>query len=113
MLNERLKQIIESRMRAKTDIAEPEKARVKVYDTIKDALKKTGFGQPFSTKGSKRLYVTTKKKWGKDKAQTVGDKVAKGFTPGSAKPGASWKDVKGYAKRTASKHAGKKGSEFK
>jgi len=43
------------------------------------------------------------KKWSAD----LGGKTAKGFTPGSATPGASWKDIKGYAVRTMAKHGGK------
>ena len=89
-----------------------QKSRVKVYDTIKDALNKSYMGQVFSTKKAGRLYVTTHKKWGKDKASQVGGKVAKGFTPGSATPGASWPEIKGYAVRTMARHGGQKTKKF-
>jgi len=84
-----------------------EKSRVKIYPSIVKALKKGYPGQIFSTKNADRLYVITDKGWGKDKDQRVGGRTAKGFTPGSATPGASFKDVKNYAARTMVKH-GKK-----
>ena len=92
---------------------ESEKSRVKVYDTIMQALHKGHFGQMFSTKGSDRLYVITKSKWGKDPDQRVGRKVAKGFTPGSAAPGASFKDVKGYSVRTSVRHGKQKADRLR
>lgn len=82
------------------------KSRVKVYKTIDDALKKGHYGEVFSTKGAGRLYVVTRHKWGKSGQQNVNGKTAKGFTPGSAP--SSFKDVKGYAKRTAKKYLGRK-----
>jgi len=101
--------ITESKKDKKT---KAQKSRVRVYDTIKDALKRSYMGQVFSTKKAGRLYVTTHKKWGKDKASQVGTKVAKGFTPGSATPGASWPEVKGYAVRTMARHGGQKTKKF-
>lgn len=82
------------------------KSRVRNFATIKDALKKGSVGQMFSTKGSKRLYVITKQKWGTSKQQQVGGKIAKGFSPGTIP--ASYKDVKGFAQRTLARH-GKEG----
>lgn len=87
------------------------KSKVRIYSTIMTALKKGHFGQAFSTKGSDRLYVITKAKWGKDKDQRVGDKVAKGFSPGTIP--SSFNTVKGYASRTMAKHGKSKAKEFK
>jgi len=84
------------------DRAKSEKSRVKIYRSIMDALRKGFFGQMFSTLGSDRLYVITKQKWGKDKEQMVGNKVAKGFTPGTIP--SKFPDVKSYAVRTLLKH---------
>ena len=80
------------------------KSRVPVYDTIKQALSKTSPGTIFSTDGSYRMYVTTAKGWGKSKQQRVSGKTAKGFTPGSATPKASWDSIKSHAARTKVKH---------
>tara|TARA_R110002020_G_scaffold22920_3_gene76844 strand:- start:200 stop:628 length:429 start_codon:yes stop_codon:yes gene_type:complete len=88
------------------------KSKVRVYDTIMDALSKGFFGQIFSTVGSDRLYVITKQRWGTSDDQRVGDKVAKGFTPGSSTPGSSFKEIKGHAIRTMLKH-GKQHSKNK
>lgn len=90
-----------------------EKSRVKVYDGILDALKKGYPGQIFTTKNADRLYVITKGGWGKDKDQRVAGKTAKGFTPGSATPGSSFKDIKGYATRTMVKHGKSSTKRFK
>ena len=65
------------------DVTKSEKGRVTIYNSIDDALHKGFFGQIFSTTGSDRLYVITRKKWGKSGQQTVGSKTAKGFSPGS------------------------------
>ena len=67
------------------------KSRVRIFPTIKAALNSgVGYGAKFSTKGAKRLYVTTKPTWG-TKSRSGGNKiVAKGFTPGSATPSAAW-----------------------
>ena len=88
------------------------KSKVRVYDTIMDALAKGFFGQIFSTVGSDRLYVITKQRWGTSDDQKVGDKVAKGFTPGSSTPGSTFKEIKGHAIRTMLKH-GKQHSKKK
>lgn len=80
------------------------KSRVKVYPSIMSALKVGKFGDIFSTDGSERLYVITKRKWGKDDEQAVGNRVAKGFTPGSSTPGASWSSIKKHAVRTKLRH---------
>ncbi len=78
------------------------KSRVKVYASITDALKKGFVGQIFSTKNADRLYVITKRKWGKDDEQMVNGRTAKGFTPGSIP--ATFKDVKKYSVRTMVRH---------
>ena len=75
-----------------------------IYATIKKALAKTKAGTIFSTKGSKRTYVTTQGGWGKDKSQRVSGRTAKGFTPGSSTPGSSWKSIRSHAARTRTKH---------
>jgi len=95
------------KLRSEKKVAKASKSRVKVYDSIKQALEQGSMGQIFSTDKADRMYVLTKHKWGKSGQQTVGGKTAKGFTPGSATPGASWKDIKGYAVRTMAKHGGK------
>lgn len=82
----------------------PKKSRVRVYNSITDALRRGYVGQIFSTKGADRLYVITKQKWGKDKEQIVNGRSAKGFSPGSIP--AEFKDVKKYAVRTMVRHAG-------
>lgn len=82
-----------------------QKSRVKNYDTIRDALKAKGPGHIFSTDGSRRLYVISKRtKGGTDDYSEVGGKIAKGFTPGSATPSAEWGSVKSHAARTATKY---------
>jgi hypothetical protein len=89
----------------------PGKSRVRIYNSITDALKNGYMGQIFSTKGADRLYVITKQKWGKDDEQMVGGRTAKGFSPGSIP--SSFKDVKRYSVRTMVRHAGKTGSRAK
>ena len=84
------------------DHANAKKSRVKIYNSITDALAKGYEGQIFSTKNADRLYVITHRKWGKDDEQEVNGKVAKGFTPGSVP--SSFKDVKRYAVRTMVRH---------
>lgn len=96
--------------RASKGNVKSQKSRVKVYPTIMDALKRGYFGQIFSTTGSKRLYVITKQKWGTDSEQRVGNKVAKGFSPGTIP--SSFKTIKGYAVRTMARHAGQKSRRF-
>lgn len=83
----------------------PGKSRVRIYNSITDALRNGYMGQIFSTKGADRLYVITKQKWGKDDEQMVGGRTAKGFSPGTIP--SSFKDVKRYAVRTMVRHAGK------
>ena len=85
-------------------VAKAQKSRVKVYPSIMTALKHGRFGEIFSTDGSERLYVITKQKWGHDKDQVVGNRVAKEFTPGSATPSADWKSIKKHAARTRMRH---------
>ena len=89
----------------------PKKSKVRVYNSITDALRRGYIGQIFSTKGADRLYVITKQKWGKDDEQIISGRSAKGFTPGSIP--ASFSDVKKYSVRTMVRHAGgsKKGKE--
>lgn len=91
--------------RRRADVVKSTKSRVKVYSSIMDALKHGKFGEIFSTTGSDRLYVITKRKWGHDSEQVVGNKVAKGFTPGSATPSADWDSIKKYSARTSMRHA--------
>ena len=95
------------KLRSKKKVAKAGKSRVKVYGSIRKALQQGSYVQIFSTKAAGRLYVITKHKWGKSGQQKSGKKTAKGFTPGSATPGAGWKDIKGYAVRTMAKHGGK------
>ena len=78
------------------------KSRVKVYDSITDALRNGYVGQMFSTKNSDRLYVVTKRKWGSDDEQEVGGRVAKGFSSGTIP--SKFSDVKKYAVRTLLRH---------
>ena len=87
---------------SKKDHTKASKSRVKVYNSITDALSKGYVGQIFSTKDADRLYVITKQKWGKDDEQVVDGKSAKGFTPGSIP--STFKDVKKYSVRTMVRH---------
>lgn len=91
--------------RRRAGVVKSQKSRVKVYNSIMDALKHGQFGEIFSTTGSDRLYVITKRKWGHDPEQAVGSKVAKGFTPGSATPSADWDSIKKYSARTKMRHS--------
>ena len=86
--------------RNRAGVVKSEKARAKEYPSIMTALTKGNFGDIFTTDGSSRLYVITKRKWGKDDEQSVGSKVAKGFTPGSATPSADFNSIKKHAVRT-------------
>ena len=89
----------------------PKKSRVRVYNSITDALRRGYTGQIFSTKGADRLYVITKQKWGKDNEQIINGRSAKGFSPGSIP--AEFSDVKRYAVRTMVRHAGESDKRFK
>ena len=84
------------------DHTKANKSRVKIYASITDALRKGYEGQIFSTKNADRLYVITRRKWGKDDEQAVNGRVAKGFSPGTIP--SSFKDVKKYAVRTMVRH---------
>lgn len=87
--------------------ASAKKSRVFVYGSIMDALKKGKYGQIFSTKKANRLYVVTKRKWGKDSEQEYAGRVAKGFSQKTIP--SSFNDVKKYSQRTMTRHAqGKK-----
>tara|TARA_R110000868_G_scaffold13711_3_gene63595 strand:- start:24133 stop:24540 length:408 start_codon:yes stop_codon:yes gene_type:complete len=86
------------------------KSKVKVYDSITDALKKGYMGQIFSTKEADRFYVITKAKWGKDDEQIINGRSAKGFTPGNIP--STFKDVKGYAVRTMVRHSGNRSKKY-
>ena len=89
------------------------KSRVKVYSTIKAALKSHGPGHIFSTKGSRRLYVISKRTHGgKDSESVVSGRIAKGFTPGSATPSAEWGSVKDHAARVGHKYTGRKAKKL-
>ena len=87
------------------------KSRVKVFDSITDALTNGHVGQMFSTKNSDRLYVVTKRKWGTDDEQEVGGRVAKGSSPGTIP--SKFADVKKYAVRTLLRHGKQKTGKFK
>lgn len=81
------------------------KSRVKVYDTIDAALKSGAvYGTIFSTKAADRLYVISKPTWGEKSRSGGNTRIAKGFTPGSATPSASWPSIKAHAVRTGLKH---------
>ena len=96
--------------RGRKGVTKSQKSRVKVYDSIMSALKQGSIGDIFSTDGSERLYVITVQKWGSDKDQVYAGKTAKGFTPGSATPNASWGSIKKHSVRTKLRH-GKSRSE--
>lgn len=74
-------------------------SRARTYKSITTALKKGSMGQIFTTKGADRLYVITKRKWGKDDEQMVAGRVAKGFSEKTP-----YKDVKKYSLRTLQRH---------
>lgn len=89
------------------------KSRVKVYPTIKKALSSHGPGHIFSTKGSRRLYVVSKRSHGgTDSESVVNGRIAKGFTPGSATPSSEWGSVKDHAARVGHKYSGKKANKL-
>ena len=89
------------------------KSRVKVYSTIKKALSSHGPGHIFSTKGSRRLYVISKRTHGgTDSESVVSGRIAKGFTPGSATPSAEWGSVKDHAARVGHKYTGRKAKKL-
>jgi len=98
---------VNKKLGSKSNVAKSRKGRVKVYNSINKALKQAKMGEIFSTDAANRLYVKTKHKWGKSGQQTHAGTTAKGFTPGSATPGAKWSDIKGYAVRTMAKHGGR------
>jgi len=81
----------------------PGKSRVRVYNSITDALRNGYMGQPFSTKDADRLYVITHQKWGKDKEQIINGRSAKGFSGD-----VPFKRIKQYAVDTMLRHGGKK-----
>ena len=90
--------------------AKAKKSRVKPYDTIKQALSDGHYGQMFTTKGANRIYVLSKGKWGSKSGR---GKIAKGFTPGSATPNASFKSIKKFAARTMIRHGKSTSSTLK
>lgn len=100
-----------SKMRKGGAKTKSSKSRVKVYDSITNALRKGYVGQIFSTKNSNRLYVITKRKWGTDNEQAVGGRVAKGFSPGSIP--SKFADVKKYAVRTLVRHGKQRSDKFR
>ena len=106
--------IINNKIDEKKDHTKSRKSRVKVYATIKAALKSSAsYGHIFSTKGANRLYVITKPTWGSKSRAGGNTKVAKGFTPGSATPSAKWPSIKAYGVRTSTKHGKSKSKKFK
>ena len=86
--------------KGRSGIVKSTKSRAREYPSIMTALRSGNFGDIFTTDGSDRLYVITKRKWGKDTDQLVGNKVAKGFTPGSATPSADFNSIKKHSVRT-------------
>ena len=86
--------------RSRAGVTKSQKSRVKVYPSIMSALRSGQIGDIFSTDGSERLYVISKQKWGTDKDQVVAGRIAKGFTPGSATPNATWPSIKKHSVRT-------------
>ena len=95
-------------------VTKAQKSRVKIYPSIMSALRSGQIGDIFSTDGSERLYVISKQKWGSDKDQVVAGRIAKGFTPGSATPNATWPSIKKHSVRTKLRHRrGSIGSDFK
>ena len=89
------------------------KSKVKIYPTIKKALGSHGPGHIFSTKGSRRLYVISKRTHGgTDSESVVSGRIAKGFTPGSATPSAEWGSVKDHAARVGHKYTGNKAKKL-
>tara|TARA_Y100001951_G_C11138445_1_gene182215 strand:+ start:130 stop:525 length:396 start_codon:yes stop_codon:yes gene_type:complete len=96
-----------AKMRSGKEHVESSKSRVKVYKSIMDALRKSYIGQPWSTKNSKRQYVTTvDSHGGTSKEQKVGNRIAKGFT------GGNFKDVKDFAVRTLTRHGKRREKKF-
>ena len=86
---------------------EAEKSRVRIFNFIMDALKKTHVGEMWSTKGSGRNYVTTlDTHGGTSPDQKVGNKIAKGFT------GGTFKSVKDFAMRTIVRHGKRREKKF-
>ena len=82
-------------------------------ELLKKLSQAQGPGHIFSTKGSRRLYVISKRTHGgTDGESVVSGRIAKGFTPGSATPSAEWGSVKDHASRTSHKYAGKKAKKL-
>lgn len=98
-------QEINEKSEGKVSSVKARKSRVKVYDTIRDALGSGAtYGTIFSTKAADRLYVISRPTWGAKSRSGGNTRIAKGFTPGSATPNASWPSIKSYAVRTMLKH---------
>jgi len=85
-----------------------------VYDTIQKALERTVPGRIWTTDGADRTYVTSKGR-GSQKSQvpTSGGRIAKGFTPGSATPPATWSSIKAHSVRTSLKYHTASGKRLK
>lgn len=100
-----LTEINEGRAQVDTDKDQSKKkafkGRVKNFSTLKQATSKGKPGQIVTTKGSNRIYVLSKGKWGKKSGRGT---IAKGFTPGSSTPGSDWESVKKHATRTTLRH---------
>jgi len=77
---------------------DPKRAKLPMFQTIRDGITKTGFGGIFTTPGSDRIYVTSKASWGK---QSNG-RIAKGFPADTP-----MQEIKGYSERTKVKHGSK------
>lgn len=84
-----------------TNKKNPRKGRVRIFPTIKDALKNLAVGGKFSTKGAGRIYTVHKRsKGGKDSESVVSGRVAKGYSPGSQN--SSWGAIEKAAKKARS-----------
>ena len=81
----------------------PKKSKVKIFRSIYKGLANTKFGEIWSTDKANRLYVTSELQPG-SQPQGPNRKSAKGFTPGSSNPPASWKRIKQFAVDTMRRH---------
>lgn len=100
------RKVYTSRQGAKRDVKKSLKSRAKNYPTIKAALSQGSYGDIFTTKGSSRLYVISKGKWGKKSGR---GKIAKGFSPGSSTPSSDFPSIRKHAARTVLRYG--KGSD--
>ncbi len=78
---------------------DPRKTKIPQFPDIKTALGKADYGQIFTTPQANDIYVITKGTWG-DKSK---NKVVKSFPPGTP-----YEEIKGFSKRTKTKHGSKR-----